>query len=188
VETELDRLDKTLDEAVIMFQDEARFGRINSSRRCWVRGDRPTVYTQIVREYTYAYTAVCPFDGTMDSLIIPAVNNQMMGIFLAEVSKRHTDKHILMFADQASWHTSDSLTVPNNISLLPLPAYSPQLNPAEAIWHELREKWFYNIYFDSLNEVDDKLMQALAAMENDCDLVKSNTAFHWIITPFLNAI
>jgi len=172
---------------MIMFQDEARFGRINSVRKCWVRGQRPTVYSQIVREYTYAYTAVCPFDGTMDSLIIPAVNSEMMSIFLAEVSKRHADKHILMFADQASWHTSDILAIPDNISLLPTPAYSPQLNPTENIWHELREKYFYNLYFDTLNEVDDKLMDALASFENNHDLVKSNTAFHWIISPFLIA-
>ena len=55
-------------ETMIMFQDEARFGRINETRRCWVQGARPTVPCQIVREYTYAYAAVCPFDGTLDSL------------------------------------------------------------------------------------------------------------------------
>ena len=175
---------KTLDEVMIMFADEARFGRINSVRRCWVRGERPVVYSQIVREYTYAYTAVCPFDGTMDSLIMPAVNSEMMSIFLAEVSKRHLDKTILMFADRASWHTSNILVVPENISLLPLPSHSPQLNPAENIWHELREKWFYNLYFDSLIEVDNRLMEALAALEFDAVRVMSTTPFEWIISPF----
>jgi transposase len=165
-----------------MFADEARFGRINSVRRCWTKGERPTVYSQIVREYTYVYSAVCPFDGVMDSLIIPTVNSEMMSIFLTEVSKRHSDKTVLMFVDGASWHTSNILIIPDNISLLKLPAHSPQLNPAENIWHELREKWFYNLYFDSLDLVEDKLMEALASLENDIACVKSNSAFHWIIS------
>jgi len=167
-----------------MFQDEARFGRINSVRRCWVRNKRPVVYSQIVREYTYVYNAVCPFDGSMDSMIIPCVNSEMMSIFLEEISKRRSDKHVIMFADQASWHTSDLVKIPENVSLLPITAYSPQLNPAENIWHELREKWFYNLYFDSLTDVESKLMEALSTLENDAERVKSNTSFDWIITPF----
>jgi len=75
------------DDVVVMFQDEARFGRINSPNKCWVKGKRPTVYCQIVREYTYAYVSVCPFDGTMDSLILPWAYTTAMNIFLAEVAK-----------------------------------------------------------------------------------------------------
>ena len=70
------------DEVVIMFQDEARFGRINAPNSCWVKGERPTVYSQIVREYTYAYAAVCPFDGTLDSLILPWAFSVAMSVFL----------------------------------------------------------------------------------------------------------
>jgi transposase len=107
-----------------------------------------------------------------------------MSIFLAEVGSRHTDKTIIMFADQASWHTSDILKIPDNIVLLPLPSYSPQLNPVESIWHELREKWFYNYTFDSLAEVEDRLMDALRAFENDIDSVRNTAAFHWIKSVF----
>jgi transposase len=165
-----------------MFEDEARFGRINSPNKCWTDGERPVVYNQIVREYTYVYSAICPFDGTMDSLIIPYANSGCMSIFLDEVSRRHADKIIIMFGDGASWHTSGILKIPENIVLLKLPAYSPNLNPVENIWDELREKWFCNWYFDSLDEVDDRLMTALAALENDADIVKSISLFHWINT------
>ena len=171
-----------MEDVKIMFADEARFGRISSVHKCWVRGERPVVYSQVVREYTYAYSAVCPFDGTMDSLIINGVNSEYMSIFLDEVGNRHTDKTIIMFADRASWHTSGILKIPNNIVLLPLPSHSPQLNPVENIWHELREKLFYNHTFGSLTEVEDRLMIALKAFENDIDSVKSTTAFHWINT------
>jgi transposase len=116
----------------------------------------------------------------MDSLIINGVDSECMSIFLEEVGSRHSDKTIIMFADQASWHTSDTLKIPKNISMFPLPPYSPQLNPVENIWHELREKWFYNYTFDSLAEVEVRLMAALSAFEGDKDSVKSTTAFHWI--------
>jgi hypothetical protein len=64
-----------------MFQDEGRFARISSPRRCWApRGVRPSVPCQIVREYTYAYVAASPHDGVMDSLVLPQVNAQAMSL------------------------------------------------------------------------------------------------------------
>jgi hypothetical protein len=169
-------------ETVIMFQDEARFGRINSPKSCWVKGERPTVYSQIVREYTYAYASVCPFDGTMDSLILPWVFVVAMNVFLAEVAKRHSDKYILMFLDQAGWHKAKELYIPPNIRLASLPAYSPELNPAEHIWDELREKYFHNLTFDSIGAVEDQLEVGLRDLENNKPLVQSTTGFNWIIS------
>ena len=71
----------------LMFQDEARFGRINDPRRCWApQGIRPEVGMQIVREYTYAFGAVSPHDGTLDSLVLPVVTAEAMTIFSKEVA------------------------------------------------------------------------------------------------------
>lgn len=165
-----------------MFQDEARFGRINSPHKCWVKGKRPYVYCQIVREYTYVYAAVCPFDGTMDSLILPIVNASAMSVFLEEVGKRHNDKTVIMFMDGASWHKAGDLKIPENVKLLQLPAYSPELNPAEHAWDEIREKWFNNYTFDSLNAVEDRLMDSLVSLENNKPLIQSTTGFDWIIS------
>ena len=167
---------------MIMFQDEARFGRINSPHKCWVKGKRPYVYCQIVREYTYAYAAVCPFDGTMVSLVIPVVSTPAMNIFLEEVSKRYKEKIIIMFLDQASWHRSNELKIPLNIKLLALPAYSPELNPTEHVWDELREKWFHNITFDSIDAVEYRLADGLYDLESSNTLVQSLTGFDWIIS------
>lgn len=172
------------EDVIIMFQDEARFGRINSPHKCWVKGDRPVVYCQIVREYTYAYAAVCPFDGTMDSLVIPIVSSAAMSIFLDEVSRRHNDKTILMFLDQAGWHKARNLRISQNVILATLPAYSPELNPAEHLWDELREKWFHNITFDSMVAVEDRLVDGLRDLENNPQSVQSLTGFDWIISSF----
>jgi len=171
-----------------MFQDEARFGRITQPRRCWApRGVRPLVPAQFVREYTHAFTAVCPHDGTMDSLILPEVNTDTMTIFLAELARRHPDEDILLVLDGAGWHRAKDLVVPANISLLPLPPYSPELNPVEHIWDELREKWFPNFVFQSIDAVEDRLLEALATLEKDNSRVRTLTAFTWIISIPMNA-
>jgi transposase len=166
----------------LMFQDEARFGRINDPRRCWApRGFRPEVGMQIVREYTYAFGAVSPHDGALDTLVLPVVTAEAMSIFLAEVARRHPDEFILMFLDGAGWHRANSLVIPEIMRLEALPPYSPQLNPMEHIWDEVREKWFANEVFDSLDGVEDRLLEALVALEGDQNLVASTTGFNWII-------
>jgi transposase len=155
----------------LMFQDEARFGRINDPRRCWApKGVRPEVGMQIVREYTYAFGAVSPQDGTLDSLVLPVVNAEAMSIFLEEVARRHPEEFILMFLDGAGWHRANDLAVPENMRLEALPPYSPQLNPVEHIWDEIREKWFTNEVFNSLDAVEDRLVEALVALGSENNL------------------
>jgi hypothetical protein len=88
-----------------MFQDEGRYGRINTPRRCWApAGFRPTAGSQRVRESTYAYVAVSPGDGALVSLVLPDTNAAMMSLFLGEVARRHPNEYVLMFLDQAGWH------------------------------------------------------------------------------------
>lgn len=98
-----------------MFQDEARFGRINQARRCWApQGLRPEVPVQIVREYTYLFGATSPHDGLLDTLILPEVNAEAMSLFLAEVAQRHSQDYILMVLDGAGWHRARELIIPPN--------------------------------------------------------------------------
>jgi transposase len=171
-----------------MFEDEARFGRISDPRRCWAPpGVRPEVKTQLVREYEYAFAAVCPQDGTLDTLVLPTANTEAMGIFLAEVSQRHADEWIVMVLDGAGWHRAKRLKVPANMRLISLPPWSPQLNPVEHVWDEVREKWFANRVFDSLSAVEEQLMTALKTLEEDSPRVASLTGFEWIRTISLNA-
>lgn len=172
----------------LMFQDEARFGRINDPRRCWApKGLRPEVGMQIVREYTYAFGAASPHDGVLDTLVLPVVTAEAMSIFLAEVARRHPEEFIVMFLDGAGWHRAHNLVIPENMRLEALPPSSPQLNPMEHIWDEVREKWFTNEVFDSLDGVEDRLVEALAALERDQKLVASTTGFDWIINCPLTA-
>jgi transposase len=171
-----------------MFEDEARFGRISDPRRCWAPpGVRPEVSTQFIREYEYAFAAVSPQDGLLDTLVLPTVNTEAMSVFLAEVSRRHAEEFIVMVLDGAGWHKARRLLVPANMRLLFLPPWSPQLNAVEHVWDEIREKWFGNRVFDSLNAVEEQLTTALKTLEEDAPRVASLTGFDWIKNIPLNA-
>ena len=116
----------------LMFQDEGRFGLLGTPRRCWAPGrTRPVVGARLQRQYLYAFSAVSPHDGVMDSLVLPWVNAETMPLFLAEVAQRHAQEFIVMVMDQAGWHVAGDLQVPQNMRLVLLPPYSPELNPAE---------------------------------------------------------
>ena len=141
----------------------------------------------MVREYTYAYAAVSPSDGVLVSLILPVVNAHAMSLFLSEVSRRHPNEFILMVMDKAGWHKAKDLKVPKNMRIIFLPPYSPELNPAEHLWEEIREKWFPNRAFNSLNGVESVLVDALDSLEQSPEKVSSIAGFDWIINLILKA-
>lgn len=95
-----------------------------------------------------------------------------------------------MVIDGAGWHRSDALKAPANIHLLELPAYAPELNPVEHVWDELREKFFQNRAFDSLDALEDQLALVLNILELDPGRISSIVSWPWIvaalITSFLN--
>lgn len=172
----------------LMFQDEARFGRMTDPRRCWApAGVRPQVGAQLVREYSYVFAAVCPHDGRLDSVVLPEVSAVAMSLFLQEVADRHPQDFILMFLDQAGWHKAKATVVPANMRLEWLPPYSPECNPTEHLWEIIREGWFGNRVFRSLEAVEDTLVQALAQLENQTERVRGATGFDWIVSIPMNA-
>ena len=170
-----------------MFQDEARFGRISDVRRCWAPFPvRPLCHGMLTHEYTYAYGAVDVITGAFEALILPHVNTDCTEIFLNEVAARHPQKRIIMVLDGAGWHRSAALKVPLNMRLLVLPPYAPELNPVEHIWDELREKYFHNKVFDSIDALEDQLAIGLVALEDDPARVKSIVSWDWIVNALLN--
>jgi len=159
-------------------QDEARFGRITQPTRCWAPEDiRPCVPNQIVREAIYTFAAVAPQTGQMTSTILPTANTEMMNIFLKQVSQEFINSFIVMQVDQAGWHRSRSLEIPENIRLIFQPPYSPETNPVEHMWEELREKHFPNRIFSSLDTLQEHLCNALCELSSHPDLVRSMTYF-----------
>lgn len=165
-----------------MFSDEGRFGRITNPHGCWCpAGIRPIVGCQIIREYTYAYAALSPLDGELDTLILPVMYTSTFSVFLKEVSDRHPDDLILWIHDGAPSHRSGTLIVPDNIHLIELPPYSPELNPVEHLWEEMREKEFWNQTFKSMSAVEHAMVTSLRRLEADRTLIQSMTSFPWIM-------
>ncbi|MGH8336647.1 MAG: IS630 family transposase [Rhodoferax sp.] len=172
----------------LMFQDEGRFGLLGKPRRCWAPiGVRPVVGARLVRKFSYAFAAVSPHDGVMDSLVLPWVNAQTMSLFLSTVAQRHPDEFIVMVMDQAGWHIASELEVPGNMRLVLLPPYSPEINPTEHIWETLREDCVANTVFASLDAADKALSAGLLSLESDPLQMQSLTGFKWITSILLNA-
>ena len=169
----------------VMFQDEARFGRISDTRRCWCpKPVRPLCYAMVTQEYTYAYAAIS-VDGVLDSLILPHVNSDCMQVFMDEVASRHMNERIIMVLDGAGWHTSGLITVPQNMKLVSLPPYAPELNPVEHIWDDLREKAFHNRVFENIDGLENYLETSLRELEQDMERVRSIVAWPWIINALM---
>jgi hypothetical protein len=116
----------------------------------------------------------------MTSLILPWANTEMMNIFLRQVAEDFSDYFILMLADQAGWHIAQKLEVPENIRLINLPPRSPELNPAEHIWEEFREKNFADRACRDLDEVEDTLCQGLNDLVRDPGTIRSMTSFSYL--------
>jgi transposase-like protein len=168
-----------------MFQDEARFGRLSDPRKCWAPAPlRPVVPVALVREYTYAYAAVTPADGALDWMLAPKMNTINMSAFLNHVSQRHPDDFVVMVLDGASSHRSQDLRVPKNMATLRLPPYSPELNPAERLWDDIREKEFANRVFGSLGAAIAQAAIGLKRLENAPAALRSLTGWDWILSSF----
>lgn len=167
----------------ILFQDESRFGRINKEKRSWSPGlFRPKVATQVVREFVYAVAAVSPLDGLLSSLVLPWVNAVTMSIFLHHTAAQFPNDFNIMFLDGAGWHRSNDLCVPENIKLVFLPPYSPELNPTESLWEHLRENSFRNRAHETLEEVETVLCRGLMNLHENPKIVQSLTCYRWINT------
>jgi putative transposase len=161
-----------------MAQDEGRFGRISRPKRCWAPpGMRPAVPSQVVRESMYIFAAVAPSLGRLSALVLPAANTAMMNLFLAHLSQTFADYFIVMQVDQASWHRSKALIVPANMRLIEQPAYSPEVNPVEHLWEELREKYLHNRAFPSLDPLIEVLCQGLNELADDKERISSMMGF-----------
>ena len=111
---------------------------------------------------------------------MPAPDTECFQIFLNTVAKKYSKDMILLVADGAGNHRSEQLEIPANMILQPLPPYSPELNPQENIWDEIREKIFKNYALKSMDEVNDKLDKAALYIERNPKFVKSITSFPYI--------
>lgn len=142
--------------------DEARFGQKGRTcHRWWTRGQRPPGLCDQRYTWAHLFAAVRPSTGQDFALVLPHVSTAAMNVFLEHFAATLAEnEHAALVLDQAGWHTSTRLRVPPNISLVPLPPYSPQLNPVERVWLYLRERHMSHRLLNTYNAIVDALCSA----------------------------
>jgi transposase len=108
-------------------------------------------------------------------MTVDKMNTEGTSLFLHQVSEAHRDEFIVMVVDVASSHRCKELKVPENVLLIRLQPYSPELNPAEQIWNVLRHDYFANRVFDSLNAVTEQAERGLAEMLANMSAIRQLT-------------
>lgn len=129
----------------------------------------------------YAYSAVSPADGIIDSLIMPTMQTECFQAFVDYISVQHPDRLNVLVGDGAACHVTAELELPDNVRIITLPPYSPELNPVEQVWDLIRERYFANNTFDSLDEVEATLTDALLDLDEDPIGLQLLTGRDWIL-------
>ena len=114
---------------------------------------------------------------------MPSCDTVCMNTFLQELSKQFKDDVVLLCCDGAAWHKSKTLVVPENIVLFHIPPYTPEMNPIEQIWKELRKRGFKNEIFDTLADVVDRLCDVIHDLPKT--VIQSITGRKWILQCFI---
>ena len=142
-------------EIELWWQDEARIGQKNKLTRRWARrGTRPRAPRDQRTEWAYIFGAICPAKGKGAGLVMPWCDTDAMAAHLIEISAAvDPGAHAVLIVDQAGWHLTPKLAIPDNITVLALPPRSPELNPVENVWQFMRDNWLSNRIFKSYEDI-----------------------------------
>lgn len=164
-------------------QDEARLGLKPILRRVWaLRGQRPLGLHRTRYEWLYVYFFVHPARGQSYFLLLPTVNTEGMNLALQEFVRDvnpQGEKIIVLLLDNAGWHVTKNLQVPPGLVLLHLPAYSPELSPAEPVVPLLREA-VANECLPSLEALEERVAQRCVYLQQHPELIRKVSGFEWL--------
>jgi hypothetical protein len=163
--------------------DEHRLGLKPILRRVWARrGRRPVVAVRPRYEWLWVYGFVRPATGETWWLVLPRVSVAAMTTALAEFARAMgagAEKRIVLTLDQAGWHTSAKVAVPDGITLVPLPARSPELQPAERLWG-LVDEAAANQMWETLGTLQAAVVERCRAVRATMrEQVRALTRYHW---------
>ena len=166
----------------LFFQDEARIGQ--KGRVChiwWKRGERPVGLCDKRFTFAYIFAALEPGTANAFALVMPYADTAAMQVFLDRFSETIAeDEHAVMILDRAGWHGSNSLAVPANITLVPLPSYSPELNPVERVWLYLKERFLSHRLLADYDAIVEAACDAWTRLVAETDRIKSLSSYPWI--------
>jgi transposase len=167
-------------------EDETRIGLMPiHRRRITLKGVRPLISSEIVREYEYLFGLIEPLTGKSFMLELPSLDTQMMQLFMDEFSQEDEESLHIILVDNASAHTTEKLKVGKNIVFIFLPANAPELNPIERFWKELKD-WLSDYEPQTMKEVSQLVEQGLKSFSEKA--ISSITSFAYLMTAWVNAI
>lgn len=131
--------------------------------------------------YAYLFGAVCPSTGDTEAIITPWVDKEVMQKHLSLISQRtRPGRHAVVIMDGAGWHTDDIAVEFDNLSIIKLPPYSPELNPIEQVWQWLRQHKLANRCFADYDDIVEQCSKAWNAFISNVDLVKNLCSRRWV--------
>lgn len=150
--------------------------------RIWSqKGSRPIALQQQEFEWVYTFGAVCPARSKAVAVVMPYANTEAMNVHLKEISQGvKTTAHAVVVLDKAGWHTTKGLKIPKNLTLLELPPYSPQLNPAEHLWDWMRRHHLSNRTYEGYKEIVNACCESWLDLIADRNRLRSMCWFPWI--------
>lgn len=166
----------------IWFQDEARVGQKGTHAYIWAPiGTRPLMVRDNRHDSAYLFGAICPDRAVGAAIIMPAVNTEAINEHLKEISAQVAKgSHAALVCDRAGWHqTGGKLVVPDNITMMPLPSYSPELNPMENVWDYLRQNKLCALVWHSYEEIVEACKRAWAFLIKSPDRIRSIGTRDW---------
>jgi DDE superfamily endonuclease len=146
-----------------------------------LRGSRPPAVRDNRHDSAYLFGAICPDRAVGAAIIMPGVNSEAMAEHLREISSQVAPRaHAVLVCDGAGWHQpGERLPVPDNITLLPLPSYAPELNPIENVWEYLRSNQLSLRVWNSYEAIQNACKDAWNALMADQERIRSITARAW---------
>jgi hypothetical protein len=166
----------------IWFQDEARVGQKGGHTYVWAPiGSRPPMVRDNRHDSAHLFGAICPRRGVGAAIIMPAVNIEVMNEHLKEISTQVSpDAHAVLVVDGAGWHqTGGELIVPDNITLLSLPPYAPELNCMENVWEYLRGNKLCARVWESYDDIVEACRRAWNFLIRDLGRIQSLGTRDW---------
>ena len=160
-----------------------RVGQKTQRTRVWARkGTRPRQVADLRTGCVYLFGAICPERRTGAAVVMQRADTAGMQHHLTEISASIAPHaHAVLVLDQAGWHTTGKLAKPANITFLPLPPRSPELNPAENVWEYLRGRWLSNHIFKDYDAILDAVCDAWNRLIDEPDRIRSIGSRQWAI-------
>lgn len=167
----------------LFFQDEARIGQKGRTAHVWwKRGERPPGLCDRRFTFAYIFAAIEPGTDNGFALVLPYANTEAMQLFLDRFAATiGDDEHVALVLDQAGWHGANDLVVPENLTLVPLPPYSPELNPVERVWLYLKQRFLSHRLLSDYDAIVDAAAMAWNRLTAETGRITMLGSYPWIL-------